>query len=669
MKEKYSKILLIFIVAICLEVIVFNITSYRTLLGKFEIKEYEDPVFLYTEDDYAYLEIENINLNLATLKVDYNETVEHSKYMVYFVDETSTEYQYLTTKDYILDYKKSEYIPLYLSGNVEKIIVAIDSELYKDGDLNCISINEKIPFEFNFMRFIITFAAILLAYSLRYSNFFNTEYSEKNLAQEIVLLLVLGFFFVIVSLISNYSSNEPDIYLYTEVKMIDRGIYNVDFIDALKQGKTYLLQETSEKLLELENPYDHISRGNLERDVDYKWDTAYYKGHFYIYFGILPAILIFLPYNLLTGGYLKVSIVVLLFSIFVFILLKEILLKLITKYFKNIPFKNVFYYLIILCSGTLILYANGMSRIYELVIVAGLYFSLQGIFFIIKSLEKDEHRYRNIFLGSLFLALAVACRPTDLLISIIILPYLISLFIKYVKNIKENKLNLLKLIFSVAIPYLSVGIGLMYYNYIRFENVFDFGAKYQLTINNMIELESRLFTIPMGILSNLFKVPHFVPYFPFIAHSNDCATFYGAYYIENLIGGVFMVAPICFFIFYIFKFNRKSENKELKIIVNSLIIVGLLIACVSVAMAGSNQRYLIDYGWMLIFAGILIFSFLYSLFKHKETKNILNKLLAIMAIYTLLLGISSGILTEKDCMKHNSPEKYYKIKYSVCFWE
>ena len=380
-------------------------------------------------------------------------------------------------------------------------------------------------------------------------------------------------------------------------------------------------------------------------------------------------LLIFLPYNLLTGGYLKISVVVLLFSIFILILLKEILLKIIVRYIKKIPFKNVFYFLVILCSGTLILYANGMSRVYELVIIMGLYFVLQGIFFILKSLEQEKNRHINIFLGSLCLALSVACRPIDLIVSVIILPYLISLLIKYINNIKENKINLVKLILAVGIPYLTVGAGLMYYNYIRFGNVFDFGAKYQLTINNMMELENRIFSIPVGIMSNLFKVPHFVPYFPFITHSNDHAIFYGSYYIENLIGGVFMIAPICFGIFYIFKFNKKTENKELKAIVNGLVIICIIIACISVEIAGSNQRYLIDYAWMLILAGILIFASIYNMFKNEETKKVLNKILAIITIYTFFLGIASGILTEKESMKNNSPKEYYKTKYSICFWE
>lgn len=669
MREKYLKIILIFIVAICLEVIVFNITSYRMLFSKYETKKYDEPNLLYIEDNLAYLEIKDIKSKVQTLRVNYNEGVENTAYRIYFVDETTKEYQYLTTKEYISNYERSEYVPLYASGNVDKIMIAVDSYLYEDGDLENIIINEKIPFDFNIVRFIISFSIMIFIYFSKNSEIFKSVYSEKSLKQEIILLCVLGIFFILVSMISNYSSNEPDKYLYNDIMTIDNGLYNVEFVNSLKQGKVYLSQEPSEEFLKLDNPYDYKLRNQVERDVDYKWDTAYYNGHFYIYFGILPVLLVFLPYNILTGGYLKISIVVLVLSIFIFILLKEILLKIIIRYFKNVPFKNVFYYLIIMCSGTLILYASGMSRVYELVIIAGLYFVLQGIFFILKSLEKDKNKHINIFLGSLFLALSVACRPTDLLISIIILPYLLSMFIKYFKNIRENKLNLLKLILAVSIPYLSVGSALMYYNYVRFGNVFNFGAKYQLTINNMMELGSRIFTIPIGILSNLFKIPHFIPYFPFITHSNDYATFYGSYYIENLIGGVFMIAPICFFIFYIFKFNKKCENKELKIIVNSLTIIGFVIACISVAVAGSNQRYLIDYAWMLILAGILIFTFLYSLFKHSETKQVLNKLLAIISIYTLFVGISSGILTEKECMKNNSPNEYYKIKYTVCFWE
>ena len=70
-----------------------------------------------------------------------------------------------------------------------------------------------------------------------------------------------------------------------------------------------------------------------------------------------------------------------------------------------------------------------------------------------------------------------------------------------IKNVKsKNKKEVIKELIAVMIPYITVGLALMYYNYIRFDSIFEFGAKYQLTINNMAKLGSRLYTIPKRII-------------------------------------------------------------------------------------------------------------------------------------------------------------------------
>lgn len=46
-------------------------------------------------------------------------------------------------------------------------------------------------------------------------------------------------------------------------------------------------------LLQMDNPYDPQARVDL--GVDYRWDTAYYHGHYYMYFGVVPVFLLFLP--------------------------------------------------------------------------------------------------------------------------------------------------------------------------------------------------------------------------------------------------------------------------------------------------------------------------------------------------------------------------------------
>ena len=136
-----------------------------------------------------------------------------------------------------------------------------------------------------------------------------------------------------------------------------------------------------------------------------------------------------------------------------------------------------------------------------------------------------------------------------------------------------------------------------------------------------------------------------------------------------MIGGIFLLAPICFMNFYVIKVNKKTDNKSLKIIINSLLIVGLIIAILSIMKAGSNERYLVDYGWMLILSGILIFIVLYNSLKSEESKKILEKIFVTVTIITFILGILSGIVSEKEYMKNVSKEVYYKTRYIISFWE
>ena len=89
----------------------------------------------------------------------------------------------------------------------------------------------------------------------------------------------------------------------------------------------------------------------------------------------------------------------------------------------------------------------------------------------------------------------------------------------------------------------------------------------------------------------------------------------------------------------------------------------------SIMMGGSMQRYMVDYAWIFIIAGICTFIELVRLYKSEETKNIMRKLLGIITIYIVFVNLFSGIVSEKSYMMNNSPEEYFKLKYSIDFWE
>lgn len=322
--------------------------------------------------------------------------------------------------------------------------------------------------------------------------------------------------------------------------------------------------------------------------------------------------------------------------------------------------------LIIMLFGSQILVLNGIPRFYEVPIAAGVFFAIAGIDFVLMSVYEENKNYLKMLIGALFLALAVACRPTQLLASLIIVPVLLRQFIENIKNKKDVAKNIL----VIAIPYLVVGILLMFYNYVRFGSILEFGAKYQLTIHDMYHLTNRIATIGVGVVCSLFSVPNFLPNFPFITNHNNLLTFYGYYYVENMIGGLFIIVPICFAIFKVYTIYKKSKNRELVKFIITLIFVGIIICVLSILMAGSMQRYIVDYGWILILAGICVFlELLNNIYQSNEAKHILKKLFAFITIYIVLVNTCSGIVSEKSFMREKSPEEFFKMKYIIDFWE
>ena len=135
MKKEYSKFIIILILALFLEVIVFNITSYRILFGNYEKESYKELEYLYTENEKAYLKIANINKKVGTVKIELKNIESPTEYQIFYSDETTNEHLGLNSKIYLNSSEKSKYIPVYLSGNTNSLIISIDEKIYQDGNI------------------------------------------------------------------------------------------------------------------------------------------------------------------------------------------------------------------------------------------------------------------------------------------------------------------------------------------------------------------------------------------------------------------------------------------------------------------------------------------------------------------------------------------------------
>ena len=121
------------------------------------------------------------------------------------------------------------------------------------------------------------------------------------------------------------------------------GGYTYDFdqyghvADSLIAGRPWLDLDVPGQLAQSTHPYDVPTRLKLLEDgvSPMYWDYAYYEGHWYSYFGVLPAVLLFVPYRLITGQMLPTAaaeqFLVLLFIIFFSLLVLRVIHRVMSK--------------------------------------------------------------------------------------------------------------------------------------------------------------------------------------------------------------------------------------------------------------------------------------------------------------------------------------------------
>ena len=279
------------------------------------------------------------------------------------------------------------------------------------------------------------------------------------------------------------------------------------------QGHLDYIGETDPKMAELENPYDPEER--KAADVGFPWDWAYYKGHYYMYFGIVPVFLVFLPYRLLTGHVPANYRVSQLFAGLYIIGLAVMLFWWAKNKYRKVTLGEMACLLASLSLASTV-YVAKYPILYQTPVVCGMCLEIWSLFFFSKAVwerRNERSALRLAFCGSLLGALSFGCRPTLALANLLVIPMLIQ----FLRG-KRMTRGLVGQLFLAASPYFLVAAGLMLYNYARFENPFEFGHSYQLTLADQTKLGSvlDLGKTVTGIFQQLFAIPGIDGTFPFV---------------------------------------------------------------------------------------------------------------------------------------------------------
>ena len=394
------------------------------------------------------------------------------------------------------------------------------------------------------------------------------------------------------------------------------------------EGRLHFDYEDGEELLKLENPYDPNQRH--EAGVYYHWDHAFYKGRYYMYFGVVPVFLAFLPYRVLTGSDLLAYQGTQFFAAIAIIGIFMLLRMLAKRFFPKMSFGAV-----LTLSATVsvmsLWYSTVEPALYCTAISAGVALEVWSLYFFVQAVWVEKQENEQIALatiGALLGALVFGCRPTIALANVVVLPMLVV----FLKQHKFSWKLLGKLCIAV-LPYVLVGAALMYYNYARFEDPFEFGQAYQLTAADQSNYATKLdfkeiIRILNGLGSSLLQFPGFTEEFPYLRH-----------------GGVLFNFPILLFIFSALRRNSRKALRRDKIsgVMLSLLAVSVIITVMGVVWTPFLlERYHMDFYFLL---GIACFIAVgaWSRTERPAVRQKINIGVAVMSAVTVLSSFLLGL--------------------------
>ena len=576
----------------------------------------------YGQPRYQQLRISDINHPVRTVYINprfRGASVKTVDVTITYLDENRRVSHFTQI---INGYPASYHIPLGAMGDVEYISVIIHDARFLVDDMY---LNMPLLFRFQWARVILVtliVSLILFWKTFGFSRFlFNPYWGRQRFIDGGVMALFVSllFFIMLFSVDFGFVPGQDWEFGWTPNR---EGYTNINAMmaEALLQGRLHLDIEPHYTLLSATHPYNITYR--YTHGVRAPWDHVFFEGRIYSYFGIVPVVVLFLPAYLLLGGHVSTTVATFIFSAFasigVFFLWKAIA----AKYFKDMPFTMYLAGLVVLLFGTNLMVPMVRPYQYEVAIASGLMFSVWGIYFIFRAIYDEAYdriKKRYLVLGGAFLALAVGARPTMLIVSLLV-PVMLLPFIRSclpIKNVIKDgaaRKNVGLTILALAVPYMVIGTGLAWYNYARFGSIFEFGATYQITAENVGVVSQT------GLLGNLrrgfdgfftYFFSSFVlrPQFPFVFPTRPDVVFTG-HFPRGAVIGVFIL-PISWFLLGMFYLRRKADAGKAMHIIMGLAVTGFLIAVMSSVLIGPLMRYTADFFWLFMFASVICMGFVY----------------------------------------------------------
>jgi tetratricopeptide (TPR) repeat protein len=251
--------------------------------------------------------------------------------------------------------------------------------------------------------------------------------------------------------------------------------YNL-LVEGFQRGQLSLNKAVPPGLAQLADPYDPAANAPYRTPPTLADDLSFYRGKFYLYFGVTPALLLFWPWAALTGRYLPHWAAAAIFCSIGFLAGAGLLRALGRRYFPELSAWAA-------AAGALALGLAASApillqraEVYEVSISCSYALTMLALGAIWLALHRPAAQGRWLAAASLAFGLAVGARPPVLFSAVILL-----LPVAAAWPAAGQWPARLRLLLAAAGPLLLCGLGLAAYNYLRFGSPREFGQNYQLS--------------------------------------------------------------------------------------------------------------------------------------------------------------------------------------------
>ena len=398
----------------------------------------------------------------------------------------------------------------------------------------------------------------------------------------------------------------------------DLGGYYNHLARGLLAGHLYLPITPHPRLLTLADPWNPA----VEPDIKVH-DLAFFRGRYYQYHGVGPALLLFSPWRLVTGHDLPERAAVWFFAWAGSLLWSAALLRWLTRAQLVSPALA----LLAVATCTSVPFLLNRVYVYE-VAIAGGYFCLAAAFLALSFPGRAGLLWAGLSFG-----FAIACRPHLGLAAVAALVFL------FPARDLRRRLTLLA-------PLALCGLLLLLYNYARFDSPFEFGIRYLFTVPHGNRVRLTLENILPGLRVFAAQPPHFTPVFPWIRLAfHPEQPWPPEFFLEPAIGAIFL-APFLLVLFL-------PLAPPLRALRNTLLFSSAAILLFLASTGWATQRYEADFLPLAVFAAALVMA---------TRRQTLFRPLAGLAVFSgLIVNAAIALTGPYDEMARHRPLNYLRL--------